>query len=224
MGTGVKNASVDGPCHTATSRGLESTLRAEDKAVLSVVFDECWPRDTQTGIPSPLKKTPRKHGKVGTSYFARHYFRDVGKDAEGRKKGRLPSEDRLAKARNFAEAWQQSELGRYYQAGKCPPYNVVFKGEEEVCEVTPHSEATVPTFGGKPIVSSVQLNKIVHAHGTRHAHVASAAFEGLSAPEAVHLLSEALIATLVHEVGSPEHSNALAGAAKASDLPEDWQH
>eukprot|EP00873_Tetraselmis_striata_P022218 jgi/Tetstr1/442482/TSEL_030582.t1 len=32
-------------------------------------------------------------------------------------------------------------MGTYYQAGKCPPSNVMFKGEEEVCEVTPHSEA-----------------------------------------------------------------------------------
>eukprot|EP00873_Tetraselmis_striata_P008875 jgi/Tetstr1/429139/TSEL_019101.t1 len=31
----------------------------------------------------------------------------------------------------------------------------------EVCKVTPHSEAAVLTFGGKPIVSSVQRNKIV---------------------------------------------------------------
>eukprot|EP00873_Tetraselmis_striata_P026717 jgi/Tetstr1/446981/TSEL_034439.t1 len=37
----------------------------------------------------------------------------------------------------------------------------MFKGEEEVCEVTPHWEAAVPTFGGKPIVSTVQRNTIV---------------------------------------------------------------
>eukprot|EP00873_Tetraselmis_striata_P010287 jgi/Tetstr1/430551/TSEL_020349.t1 len=30
---------------------------AKDKAVLLVVFDECWPRDTRTGVPYPLKKT-----------------------------------------------------------------------------------------------------------------------------------------------------------------------
>eukprot|EP00873_Tetraselmis_striata_P018314 jgi/Tetstr1/438578/TSEL_027129.t1 len=56
-------------------------------------------------------------------------------------------------------------MGRYYQAGKNPPSNVTFKGEEEVCEMTPHSEAVdrrpVPTIGGKPIVSSVQRNKVV---------------------------------------------------------------
>eukprot|EP00873_Tetraselmis_striata_P040879 jgi/Tetstr1/461143/TSEL_006281.t1 len=34
-------------------------FRLEDKAVLSDVFDECWPRDTQTGIPYTLKKTQR---------------------------------------------------------------------------------------------------------------------------------------------------------------------
>eukprot|EP00873_Tetraselmis_striata_P039351 jgi/Tetstr1/459615/TSEL_004978.t1 len=162
MGTGVKNASVD----------------AEDKAVLSAAFDECLPRDTRTGIPYPLKKTPRfsiaaplltericyatfnfragytiaendcyaiikETGNVRGD-LARHCFRDaVGKDAPvvGRKKGPLPSEHRLAKANDLAEAWQQSELGKHYEAGKCPPSNVVFKGEEEVWAVTPHSEA-----------------------------------------------------------------------------------
>eukprot|EP00873_Tetraselmis_striata_P022852 jgi/Tetstr1/443116/TSEL_031172.t1 len=68
-------------------------------------------------------------------------------------------------ALDLAEEWHQSELGRYYQVGKCPPANVMFKGEEEVCEVTPHLEAAdprpVPAFGGKPIVSIVQRNKIV---------------------------------------------------------------
>eukprot|EP00873_Tetraselmis_striata_P002645 jgi/Tetstr1/422909/TSEL_013690.t1 len=120
-----------------------SQLRAEDKALLSAVFD------TETGIPYPVK-TPRfpiaappyteriryatfnfragytaenhcyaketviaafreKQGNV-RNYLARHYdFRDVGKDAQGRKKGPLPSEDRLAKALNLAEALQQSE-------------------------------------------------------------------------------------------------------------------
>eukprot|EP00873_Tetraselmis_striata_P015764 jgi/Tetstr1/436028/TSEL_024907.t1 len=28
-----------------------------------------------------------------------------------------------------------SELGRYYQAGKCSPSNVMIKGEEEVCQL-----------------------------------------------------------------------------------------
>eukprot|EP00873_Tetraselmis_striata_P027392 jgi/Tetstr1/447656/TSEL_035014.t1 len=76
-----------------------------------------------------------KHGNV-RNYLARHYFLDEGKDGQAcRKKGPSPSEDRLAKALDLADAWQQSELGRYYQAGKCPPSNVMFKGEEEVCEV-----------------------------------------------------------------------------------------
>eukprot|EP00873_Tetraselmis_striata_P002894 jgi/Tetstr1/423158/TSEL_013926.t1 len=35
------------------------TSSAKDKAVLSAVFDECWPRDNQTWIPYPLKKTHR---------------------------------------------------------------------------------------------------------------------------------------------------------------------
>eukprot|EP00873_Tetraselmis_striata_P022390 jgi/Tetstr1/442654/TSEL_030748.t1 len=60
MGTGVKNASVDGPCHAWTRWGLKSTMmKARDKAVLSAVFDECWPHDTQTEIPYPLKETSR---------------------------------------------------------------------------------------------------------------------------------------------------------------------
>eukprot|EP00873_Tetraselmis_striata_P008591 jgi/Tetstr1/428855/TSEL_018842.t1 len=65
MGTGVKNFSVDGPPHTLTSMWLESTVKAQDIALMSAVFDECWPRDTQTGIRSEsrwfaaLKKTPR---------------------------------------------------------------------------------------------------------------------------------------------------------------------
>eukprot|EP00873_Tetraselmis_striata_P039901 jgi/Tetstr1/460165/TSEL_005481.t1 len=75
----------------------------------------------------------KENGDV-RNYLARHYFRDVGKDTQRRKKGPLPSEDRLAKARNLAHAWQQSEIGRNYQAGKCPPSNVVFNGEEEICE------------------------------------------------------------------------------------------
>lgn len=33
----------------------------------------------------------------------------------------------------------QSELGRYYQVGKYPPSNMMFKGKEEV---TPHPEVT----------------------------------------------------------------------------------
>eukprot|EP00873_Tetraselmis_striata_P008113 jgi/Tetstr1/428377/TSEL_018411.t1 len=91
--------------------------------------------------------TERKHydeaGKGNVSnYLPRHYFRDVGKNAQGRKKGPLPSEGRLAKARDLAKAWQHSALGRYYQTGKCsPPSYVMFKSEEAVCNVTPHSEA-----------------------------------------------------------------------------------
>eukprot|EP00873_Tetraselmis_striata_P044580 jgi/Tetstr1/464844/TSEL_009583.t1 len=70
------------------------------------------------------------------NYLARYYFQDEGKDSQGgRKKGPLPSADGLAKALDFAEAWHHSELGRYYQAGKCPHANVMFKGEEEVCEL-----------------------------------------------------------------------------------------
>eukprot|EP00873_Tetraselmis_striata_P033118 jgi/Tetstr1/453382/TSEL_003965.t1 len=72
-----------------------------------------------------------KQGNV-RNYLARHYFLDVGKDGQGgRKKAQLPSADRLAKALDLAKAWHQSELGRYYQAGKCPPRDVMFKGEKE---------------------------------------------------------------------------------------------
>eukprot|EP00873_Tetraselmis_striata_P017027 jgi/Tetstr1/437291/TSEL_002775.t1 len=58
---------------------------------------------------------------------------------------------------------------------------MVFKGEEEVCEVTPHSEAadprSTPTYGGKPIVSDVQRNKVVSL--PRAATAASPNFHGL---------------------------------------------
>eukprot|EP00873_Tetraselmis_striata_P019364 jgi/Tetstr1/439628/TSEL_028050.t1 len=63
----------------------------------------------------------KKEGNV-RGYLVRHYFQDEGKDGQG-------------------EAWHQSKLGRYYQAGKCPLADVTFKGEEEVSEVTPHREA-----------------------------------------------------------------------------------
>eukprot|EP00873_Tetraselmis_striata_P004868 jgi/Tetstr1/425132/TSEL_015594.t1 len=141
MSIGVKNASVDCPSHALTSRGPESTLKAHDKAVLSDVFDDCWPRDTQTGIPYDLMKKTAAEGE--------------GKDGQvGRMKGPLPSEDRVAKALDLAEALHHSELGRYYQDGKCPPSNVVFKGEEEVCEMPAQSLRWT-------IVSSVQRNKVV---------------------------------------------------------------
>eukprot|EP00873_Tetraselmis_striata_P012412 jgi/Tetstr1/432676/TSEL_022044.t1 len=75
-------------------------------------------------------------------YLARHYFMDGDKDGQGgRKKGPMPSAGRLAKALDLAEAWQLSDLGRYYQAGKCSPSSVMFKGEEEACEVTAHGDA-----------------------------------------------------------------------------------
>eukprot|EP00873_Tetraselmis_striata_P014498 jgi/Tetstr1/434762/TSEL_023813.t1 len=68
------------------------------------------------------------------NYLARHYFHVEGKDGQGgTKKGPLPSAERLAKALDLAKArQQQSELGRYYQAGKYPPSNVVFKVEKEL--------------------------------------------------------------------------------------------
>eukprot|EP00873_Tetraselmis_striata_P021519 jgi/Tetstr1/441783/TSEL_030000.t1 len=200
---------------------------AKDKAVLSAVLDECWPCDTQTAIPYPLKKTHRfsiaappytericyttfnycagytadnvvyakeavfaafreytpspslptplrpslwvvltvhlvmyrKQGNV-RNYPARYYFQDEGKDGQGgRKKGPLPSADGLAKALDLAEAWHQSELGRYYQAGKCPPANVMFKGEE-VCEVTPHWEAAAQQIVSLPLVGTAASPKL----------------------------------------------------------------
>eukprot|EP00873_Tetraselmis_striata_P022851 jgi/Tetstr1/443115/TSEL_031171.t1 len=113
--------------------------------------------------PSPFLPTPlqpslwvvltvhlvmyRKQGNV-RNYLARYYFEDEGKGGQGGRKP-LPSADGLAKALDLAEEWHQSELGRYYQAGKCPPANVMFKGEKEVCEVTPHWEAAAPRLGGR---------------------------------------------------------------------------
>eukprot|EP00873_Tetraselmis_striata_P035666 jgi/Tetstr1/455930/TSEL_042711.t1 len=65
--------------------------------------------------------------------------------------------------RNYLARYNFQDKGKDGQVGKCPPSNVTFKGKEEVCEVTPHSssEAAVHTFGGKPIVSSVQRTKVV---------------------------------------------------------------
>eukprot|EP00873_Tetraselmis_striata_P038218 jgi/Tetstr1/458482/TSEL_004336.t1 len=191
---------------------------AKDKAVLSDVFDECWPRDTQTGIPYPLKKTPmfpiaapRKQENV-RNYLARHYFHDDGKDGQGgRKKGPLPSPDRLAKALFLAVEWHQSEMGRYYQAGKCPPRDVMFKGEEEVCEVTPHSEAAVPTFGGKPIVSIVQRNKIV-----------SFPLAGIAASPKLHGLVGVLAQQQKRAGGIIKHNtNAVKNLAATKAVPGD---
>eukprot|EP00873_Tetraselmis_striata_P037235 jgi/Tetstr1/457499/TSEL_044080.t1 len=194
---------------TAPCRVFAAAHATKDNAVLSDVFDECWPRDTRTGVPYPLKKTPRfpiaappyieqicyatfnyraagyttanhiyaketvmaafreytppssqphcdhpcglyvrtvhlvmymEQGNL-RNYLARYYFKDEGKDGQGgREKGTLPGEDGLAKAPDLAAAWQQSLMGTYYQAGKCPPLNVMmFKdSEEKVCEETPH--------------------------------------------------------------------------------------
>eukprot|EP00873_Tetraselmis_striata_P024836 jgi/Tetstr1/445100/TSEL_003382.t1 len=86
---------------------------AQEKAELSAVFDKCWPRDTQTdGDPFPLKKTAR------FPIAASRYTERIGYAGLAAKR-----------------------LGKYYPAGKSSPYNVMFKGEEEVCEVTQHSEA-----------------------------------------------------------------------------------
>eukprot|EP00873_Tetraselmis_striata_P006634 jgi/Tetstr1/426898/TSEL_017111.t1 len=99
---------------------------------------------TETVIAAFREKQGNKR-----NYLARHCFRVVGKDAQGWKQEPLPSEDRLAKAmRHCSGPLHQSELERYCQASQCPPAsNVVFKGEEEDCEVTPHSEAAAPRLG-----------------------------------------------------------------------------
>eukprot|EP00873_Tetraselmis_striata_P011525 jgi/Tetstr1/431789/TSEL_021284.t1 len=53
-------------------------------------------------------------------------------------------------------------MGRYYQAGKCPPRDVMFKGEEKVCEVTPHWEAA----GSKdPPQPATPLSPLPHTAG-----------------------------------------------------------
>eukprot|EP00873_Tetraselmis_striata_P009645 jgi/Tetstr1/429909/TSEL_019774.t1 len=174
------------PYSKAVRSGGMAIPLAQDNAVLSAVFDECLPRETQTGIPYPLKKTPRKQANV-RNYLARYYFKDEGKDGQGGRKGPLLSEDRLAKALHLAEDWQQSKLGRHYQAGKCPPSNVMFKGEVEVCDVTPHSEAAVavsdprpvPTFGGKPIVSSVKRSWRCLGRAPPHRHSSRQGFLGM---------------------------------------------
>eukprot|EP00873_Tetraselmis_striata_P025605 jgi/Tetstr1/445869/TSEL_033508.t1 len=170
MGTSAKNATVDVPSlAVSTSQGRESTLKTKDKAVLSDVFDECWPRDTQTGIPYPLKKTPRfpiaappyiERIAYATFNYRAGYTADnhiYAKEAvltafrectlsPFRPTPLRPSlwvvltvhlvmYRKQGNALDLAEEWHQTELGRYYQAGKCLPANAMFKGEEEVCEV-----------------------------------------------------------------------------------------
>eukprot|EP00873_Tetraselmis_striata_P005080 jgi/Tetstr1/425344/TSEL_015793.t1 len=154
-----------------------------------------------------------KRGDV-RNYLARHDFRrNEGKHAGqgGRKKGPLPSADRFAKALDLAEEWHQSELGRYYQAGECPPANVMFKGKEEVCEVTPHWEAAAPTFGGKPIVSTVQRNKIV-----------SLPMAGTTASPKLHGLVGVLAQRQKRAGGTIKHNtNAVKNLAATQAVPGD---
>eukprot|EP00873_Tetraselmis_striata_P003910 jgi/Tetstr1/424174/TSEL_014780.t1 len=131
---------------------------AKDKTVLSDVFDECWPRDTEAGIPYPLKKTPRfpiaAPPYVERICYATFNYRAGCYTAENHIYAKEtvmaafqeytpspflpgnPTATILALA--LAAAWQQRKLGRYCQAGMCPSSNLMFKAEEEVCEVTPH--------------------------------------------------------------------------------------
>eukprot|EP00873_Tetraselmis_striata_P013629 jgi/Tetstr1/433893/TSEL_023073.t1 len=169
------------------------TSSAKDKAVLSAVFDECWPRDNQTGIPYPLKKT-HKFPIVAPPYTERicyttfnyraGYTADnvvYAKEAviaafrEYTPSPFLPTPLRPSlwvltvhlvmymkqgNALDLAEAWHQSELGRYYQAGKCPNANVMSKGEEEVCEVTPHWEAAAQQIVSLPLAGTAASPKL----------------------------------------------------------------
>eukprot|EP00873_Tetraselmis_striata_P018033 jgi/Tetstr1/438297/TSEL_026864.t1 len=64
MGTGVQNASVDGPCHTPTSRGLKSTLQVPTfggKPISSGVQ-----RNKIVSLPlAGTVASPKLHGLVG---------------------------------------------------------------------------------------------------------------------------------------------------------------
>eukprot|EP00873_Tetraselmis_striata_P028276 jgi/Tetstr1/448540/TSEL_035800.t1 len=176
------------PYGKAMRHGGMTTPLAQDKAVLSGVVDECWPRDIQTGIPYSLKKTPRFpiaappciermcyatfNYRAGYTAANHIYAKETVIAAFPEYTpspflptplrpslwvvltGPLPSEDRLAKALDLVEAWHQSKLGKYYQAGKCFASNVMFKGEEEVCEVTPHSEAQRNTVVSMPLAGT----------------------------------------------------------------------
>eukprot|EP00873_Tetraselmis_striata_P035223 jgi/Tetstr1/455487/TSEL_042316.t1 len=195
MGTSAKNATVDVPSlAVSTSQGRESTLKTKDKAVLSDVFDECWPRDTQTGIPYPLKKTPRfpiaappyiERIAYATFNYRAGYTADnhiYAKEAvltafrectlsPFRPTPLRPSlwvvltvhlvmYRKQGNALDLAEEWHQTELGRYYQAGKCLPANAMFKGEEEVCEVTPHWEAATHKIVSLPLAGTAASPKL----------------------------------------------------------------
>eukprot|EP00873_Tetraselmis_striata_P027842 jgi/Tetstr1/448106/TSEL_035404.t1 len=64
MGTGVRNASVDGPCHTPTSRVLESALKVPTfggKPIVSTVL-----RNKAVSLPlAGTAASPKLHGSVG---------------------------------------------------------------------------------------------------------------------------------------------------------------
>eukprot|EP00873_Tetraselmis_striata_P009154 jgi/Tetstr1/429418/TSEL_019328.t1 len=59
MGFRLSTPACDMDQHVGCGEVAHDTPASQDKAVMSDVFDDCWPRDTQTGIPYPLKKTPR---------------------------------------------------------------------------------------------------------------------------------------------------------------------
>eukprot|EP00873_Tetraselmis_striata_P018241 jgi/Tetstr1/438505/TSEL_027060.t1 len=113
------------------------------KATVMAAFREYTP--SPPFLPTPLQPSlwvvltvhlvMHKKQENVRNYLARYYFQDEAKDGQGgRKKGALmPSEDRLAKALDLAEAWEHSEMGTYYQADKCPHLNVMSRDEEEVC-------------------------------------------------------------------------------------------
>eukprot|EP00873_Tetraselmis_striata_P037192 jgi/Tetstr1/457456/TSEL_044040.t1 len=97
-----------------------------------------------------------KHGNV-RNYLDRHdYFRDVGNDAQGKKKRGRTDSRRPSTLQGPGSSIERAR--EVLQSRLVPPSNVVvFNGVEEVCEVTPHSEAAA--LVGYDISSAV--NKVV---------------------------------------------------------------
>eukprot|EP00873_Tetraselmis_striata_P009913 jgi/Tetstr1/430177/TSEL_020008.t1 len=174
MGTGVKNASVDVPS-LAVSKipGRESTLKATDKALLSDVFDECWSCDTQTRIPYPLKKTPR-FPIAASPYVERICYATFNYRAGYTTANHIYAKETVLPAfREYTPSpflptplrpslWVvlTVHLVIYRKHGNVRNYLArhyfLDEGKDDQGDLRP-----VLTFGGKPIVSIVQRNKVV---------------------------------------------------------------
>eukprot|EP00873_Tetraselmis_striata_P041862 jgi/Tetstr1/462126/TSEL_007194.t1 len=151
MGTSVKNASVDVPSlAVTTSQGRESTMKAKDKAVLTDVFDECWPRDIQTGIPYPLKKTPRFR-IAAPLYIERIFYATFNYRARYTADNHIYAKETVLTNVHLVMYMKQGNVRNYLAR-----HFFLDEGQDGQGDPRP-----VPTFGGKPILSTVKRNNVV---------------------------------------------------------------